>query len=89
MTAAQEDIMELQADVAAAQTQLGTADSRLTALEATKQLFLSNGPLPPGPVEQIMTLFAPETDAIDKVQINYGWFSRSAGRLLDAQRQDR
>ena len=33
---------------------------------------MSNGPLPPGPVEQIMTLLVPELARIDRNQVNYG-----------------
>ena len=48
-------------------------EARVSALEApSPQPALSNGPLPPGPVQQIMTLYVPEIGAIDRAQVIYG-----------------
>ena len=72
LTVAQGNIGVLKTDVDAAEAAIGELDTRVDALEATKQPLLSNGPLPPGLAAQIPTLFAPETNVVDRVQMNYG-----------------
>ena len=62
---APEDFSALQADVAA----LG---GRLRTLESTSQPMLTNGPLPPGATEQILTLLVPELARIDRIHVGDG-----------------
>ena len=49
---------DAQDEIDALQAGLMAIEARVSALETTGQPMLTNGPLPPGPAERIMTLLA-------------------------------